>query len=852
MVRLNVNGSERAVAAPSGQSLLDLLRDDLRLTGTKYGCGGGQCGACTVLVDGAPVRACVVDVDKVDGRSVTTVEGLASERHLHAAQTAFIEARSLQCGYCTPAMVMSAVALLARDPMPDDSAIRGALAGNICRCGGYPTILQAVHLAAAALQSDARPQLADEAPTMAPTRGSEASGGLWTLVLRPTGDDTGDSRGWGWSTPGGARLTIDSTGLITAFTGKVDGGQGNRTALTRLVAAELATSTSAVRLEMGDTSCVPFDLGTFGSRSVPDAGHALRLLATEARRELVRAAAEQWEVEPEDLVPVNAAVHTRRGDRQIAYATLVGDAERMIVVDAEGRLASSPPDLGAVDAAALQHQLVAAVTGAKRFPSDLAIPGMLHGRVLRPPAYGAVLRTVDTSAAQRMPGVTVVEDGDFVAVAAETRAAATAALHALRADWQESTIEPSESDLEDYLRSHPVETAGWDSAVRIDCGDVDAAVANAEVRLAATYTTAYIAHVPLEPRVAVARLDADTATVWVGTQRPFAVRWEVAAALGLDEDHVRIIVPDFGGGFGGKHTGDVAVEAARLARATGHPVKVAWTRAEEFCWAYFRPASVIDVRSSATRSGDLTSWEFVDINAGSAGLISPYDVPNQQVRFQPAQSPLPQGSYRALAATANHFARESHIDELALALQVDPVDLRLRHLSDTRLADVIAAVTDNVDWRHQPSEAGRGYGLACGVEKDARVATVADVVVGTNGDLRVLRLVTAFDCGAVVDPDGLRNQITGATIMGLGGALFETIHFDAGRITNASLAEYRVPRFTDVPAIDVIVLDRPAIPSAGAGETPIIAIAPAIANAICAATGRRLRALPLAPDGLVH
>ena len=860
MVRLIINGHERTVDGPSGRTLLEVLRDDLRLTGTKYGCGEAQCGACTVLVDQVAARACTLDVETLDGAAVTTVEGLASQEGLHAVQAAFVEARSLQCGYCTPGMVMSVVALLAREATPDDAAIRQGLAGNICRCGGYSQILQAVHAAAAAMQMDtgllAAPRtiqpagvLGDvetEAATEAPTQT-----GVWTMVLPPAGGDLAGEREWGWSTPGGAHLVIDQAGRITAFTGKVDGGQGNRVALPRVIAAELATSTSMIRLEMGDTACTPFDLGTFGSRSLPDAGHALRLIAAAGRRELLRKAAQQWQCDPDDLRLARGAVCERSGGRAIAYGALVGGGSRTIRVHPDDPLPAAPPALDDVDGSSLRDALIAATTGLKLFPSDMSLPGMLHGRVLRPPGFGATLTTVDTTAAQQIPGVIVIEDGDFVGVCAPTRAAATAALHAVQAKW-ERTEQPAETDLEHYLRGHAADNLGWEGAVDRDIGDVDRVPNETDLNLAATYTSAYIAHVPMEPRVALAQLHADSATVWVGTQRPFAVRDEVAAALGLAEEHVRIVVPDFGGGFGGKHSGDVAVEAARLAQATGQPVKVSWTREEEFRWAYFRPAAVIDVRSSATRGGNLMSWEFTNINSGSAGLFSPYDVPNKRERFQPANSPLRQGSYRALAATANHFARESHVDEVAAALRTDPLKLRLRHLRDTRLIEVLTRLAERVDWQHRPSGAGRGVGIACGIEKDARVATAADVTVDPDGALHVLRIVTVFECGAVVDPDGLRNQILGATVMGLGGALFEAIHFDAGRIQNASLASYRVPRFADTPPIDITVLDRPDLPSTGAGETPIIAVAPAIANAIHAATGRRIRSLPLAPDGFVR
>lgn len=834
--RLLVNGGERAVELVAGRTLLEVLREDLGLTGAKYGCGTGGCGACTVLVDGKAERACVLDCSMVDGAAVTTVEGLSADGSLHAVQAAFVAARSLQCGYCTPGMVMSAVALLGREPEPDEAAVRGALEGNICRCGGYPRILSAVHDASTA------GRLAVEVPETPEVGVPEGTVDAWTVVLPPV---DGVRRGRGWSTPGGARLVIDGRGRVTGFTGKVDGGQGNRAELTRLIAAELGVSTAAVRLEMGDTASAPLDLGTVGSRSTPDAGHVLRLVAVTARRELLAAAASRWRVDPGELTVAGGMVSAADG-REISFADLVAGGSRTVLADPDEPIPPAPDGLADVDTTELRRHLVAAVTGAKRFPSDLVLPDMLYGQVLRGPGHGAVLRTADTSAARRLPGVIVVADGDFVGVAAPTPTAADQAMRAIRAEW-DTTQQPSEAELEKYLRAHPIDIEGMGGAAHREAGDVGAAQAQAEICLAATYTTAYIAHVPLEPRVALARADQEagqeTVTVWTGTQRPFGVRDQVAEALGLPADRVRIVVPDFGGGFGGKHSGDVAIEAARLARAAGRPVKVAWTRAEEFQWAYLRPAAVIDVCGTATRSGELTSWEFTNINSGAAGLFSPYDIPNKRERFQPADSPLPRGSYRALAATANHFARESHLDELAAAVGVDPVDLRRRHLSDPRLAQVLDTVAERAGWAHR--RRGSGMGIACGVEKEMRVATVAEVAVDPHGSPRVRRILTAVDCGAVVDPDGLRLQVTGATIMGLGGALFEAIHFDAGRILNASLADYRVPRFSDVPPIDVIVIDHPDLPSAGAGETPIVTVAPAIANAIHAATGRRLRAMPL-------
>jgi Aerobic-type carbon monoxide dehydrogenase, large subunit CoxL/CutL homologs len=468
---------------------------------------------------------------------------------------------------------------------------------------------------------------------------------------------------------------------------------------------------------------------------------------------------------------------------------------------------------------------------------------MHHGKVLRPPQFGARLRSVDASAARILPGVTVVVDGGFVGVVAPTPGAARTAIDMIDAEWDlEDTV--AEADLESHLRTHPVSLEGWAGTYAHDVGNVDGELSIAAVQLTRTYTTPYIAHAPLETRVALAEWDDHRLTVWTGTQQPFAVRRALAEAFDVREDDVRVIVPHTGTGFGGKHEPDVAIAATRLARAASVPVKLQWTREEEFTWAYFRPAAIIDVRAGATSDGNITAWEFININAGSAAIGMPYDVPNQRLRFQPAESPLRQGPYRALAATANNFARESFIDEFAHELRVDPLQLRLRHLRDERLAAVLGAAADRFGWDDPPSDVGYGIGIAAGLEKGGRVATCVLARVD-NDQLDILRVVTVFECGAIVDRDNLANQIEGATIMGLGGALFESVHFDGGRILNPRFTQYRVPRFTDTPPIEVVLIDRPDLPSAGAGETPIITIAPALANAIFNATGRRIRSLPL-------
>ena len=489
------------------------------------------------------------------------------------------------------------------------------------------------------------------------------------------------------------------------------------------------------------------------------------------------------------------------------------------------------------------------VTGKHRYSSDLKLPRMLYGKILRSPAFGSRLMTLDSSKAEAVSGVTVVRDGNFVGVAAPSEETALQAVSLLVATW-ESAPQPSGKDLFDALKKNAAEKHSRPEEDFL-LGSIQEGLAAADKKLEQTYTVSYIAHAPLEPRAAVATWENSKLTVWTGTQRPFGVRSELAEAFRLPEDHIRVIVPDTGSGYGGKHTGEAAIEAARLAKAAGKPMKLVWTREEEFTWAYFRPAGVIEVRSGVKRDGILTAWEYHNYNSGTSSIRPLYEVPNQKIQFHAADSPLRQGSYRALAATANHFARESHMDELAHNLKIDSLEFRLRNLKDPRLRAVLEAAAGQFEWEKKKSTSERGYGLAGGFEKGSYVATCAEVAVDRgDGEVKVVRVVTAFECGAVLNPDQLKNQIEGAIIMGIGGALFEAIEFEEGKIQNPRFSRYRVPRFSDVPRMETVLLNRKDLPSVGAGETPIVAIAPAIANAIFAATGVRLTSLPLAPKGL--
>ena len=645
-----------------------------------------------------------------------------------------------------------------------------------------------------------------------------------------------------------AWLHIAQDGSITVFTGKVEIGQNIRTSLAQTVADELHVELDSIAMVMGDTQLTPFDMGTFGSRTTPQMGTQLRRVAWAARDVLTGLAAKQWNVDGGQLVAEDGKISERSGGRSISYAELAQGqslaqmlpAEDPVTPATEWKIAGRPiRKIGARDF----------VTGRHKYTPDLKLPGMLYGKVVRPSAFDATLVSVDASAAKAMPGVAVVHDSDFIGVAASDELSAERAAAAIKAEWK-TTPQISNKELFEFLKKNAEQNPAEENRYRQTKGSVSDGLSAAAHRLEAEYHISYIAHCPLEPRAALAEWKDGKLTVWTGTQRPFAVREELAQALHISNDNVRVIVPDTGAAYGGKHTGECAVEAARLAQGAGKPVHLLWTREEEFTWAYFRPAGVIEIKSGVSSDGMLTAWEFHNYNSGAAAIATMYEVPNQVTEFHPVKSPLRQGSYRSLAAAANHFARESHMDECAHAAGMDPLEFRMKNLQEPRLRAVYEAAAQKFGWQNRKAAAGCGFGMAGGIDKGGHIATCAEVAVDrATGEVHIVHVVQAFECGAIVNPEGLENSISGAITMGVGGALYEAIEFDNGRILNPRFSQYRVGRFKDEPKIEVVLVDRKDQPSAGAGETPIVGLAPAVGNAIFNATGMRIRTMPMLPGG---
>jgi len=692
-------------------------------------------------------------------------------------------------------------------------------------------------------------------------------GGLVLLLALDNSGSAQESRGDARPPELAAWLHIAEDGAITVYTGKTEVGQNIRTSLAQAVAEELRTTIQSIHLVMADTDLTPYDMGTFGSRTTPLMAPQMKKVGAAAREALIELAAEKWKIERSSITVAAGAVKNNATGEAVGFGALtrgqkllrnVGGAESSVTPASEWKIeGTSAAKVNALDM----------VTGAHRYTSDIARPGMLYGRVLRLPAFNAKLASFDAKEAGAIPDILVMRDGDFAGAVASDELTLDKAIRAIQAEWTPAPQPPSNKELFEYLKKNVAPQRSSEPGNVRAHGDINEALQAAAHKLDATYTVAYIAHVPLEPRAAVAEWSSGKLTVWTGTQRPFSVKSELAEAFKIPEERVRVIVPDTGSAYGGKHTGEAAIEAARLAKAAGRPVKLIWSREEEFTWAYFRPAGVIEIRSGVSSDGLISAWDFHNYNSGSFGIETPYDIVHRISQFHATESPLRQGSYRGLAATANHFARESHMDDLAAAVGMDPLEFRLKNLKNDRLRAVLEAATEKFGWataKNEPRSATpQGFGLACGVEKGGYVATCAEISIVppdflgaevTPGPpkVKIERVVTAFECGAIVNPEHLKNQIEGSIMMGIGGALFEAVEFSNGRILNSRLSKYRVPRFSDVPVIETVLVDRKDLPSAGAGETPIVGLAPAVGNAIFHATGTRLRSLPMTPRGFVQ
>ena len=649
-----------------------------------------------------------------------------------------------------------------------------------------------------------------------------------------------------------AYLAIGADGRVTVFSGKIEMGQGVLTSLAQMAAEELGADLASIDMVLGDTDRCPWDAGTFGSMSTRFFGPALRAAAAKARGIVQTLAATKLGV-PADRLTIANGVASVAGqpDRRVSFAELA-DGVRIAATVSQAAVLRSAGDFTVMGRSPKRLDGVQKVTGSAKYAADIRLSGMLYARVLRPPLHGATLTKAATTAAEKMPGVLVIKRGDMVAVLHADPEAAASALAQIQADWRLPEATLNQDTIFDHLLAH----AG--AATQL-AAKGDLATAPAANLFETRFEKGYVAHAPMEPHAAVADVRLDGATVWASTQTPFPTRDGIATTLGLDPKAVRVITPFVGGGFGGKSAGGQAVEAARLSQICGKPVMVERTRAEEFFYDTFDPASVVKISSALDGDGKISRWDYQVFAAGERGAATFYDIPNLRIASAGGLSytggtlpadlhPFAVGPWRAPGANMNVFAAESQIDIMAAGAGVDPLAFRLKHIADPRMRRVVQAAADAFGWQPATRPSGKGYGIACSSDAGSFVTTMAEVKVDKpSGKVTVLRMVCAQDMGIIVNPEGARMQIEGGVTMGLGYALTEELRFHGGEILDQNFDSYQLPRFSAVPRIEVVLVKNSELAPQGCGEPAITTVGAAIANAVFDATGARMLRLPMTP-----
>jgi isoquinoline 1-oxidoreductase len=652
-----------------------------------------------------------------------------------------------------------------------------------------------------------------------------------------------------------AFLLVGEDGTVTGFTGKIEMGQGPITSLAQELADELDVAFEKVRMIMGDTALTPYDMGTFGSLTTRVFGPSFRAAAAEARAVLLELGSEYLKV-PVSRLEVREGVitDTRDRTRQVTYAQLA-KGKRIERFMEEKPAVKDPSQFKIMGKSYPRIDSMEKVTGRAKYSGDFKMPGMLFARILRPPSHGAKLVSVDTGAAEKVLGTRVVHEGNLVAVLHELPDKAEEALSRIKAEYTYDERPVNDKTIFSFM----LKTADGKGSLVRQSGDLNAGRSESLTLVESEFHNSYVAHAPIEPHTALAYMEGDTMIVRASTQTPFPGQETVARAVDMPQEKVRVITPFVGGGFGGKSANSQMVEAARLAKITRKPVMVAWTREDEFFLDTFRPAAVVKITSGMDQSGKIHLWDYHEFYAGTRGSDTIYDVPHSMTTAygsgynDPDVHPFATGAWRAPGNNTNTFARESHIDIMAAKAGIDPLEFRLMNLKDEKMIEVLKAVAVKFGYTPAKGPGGRGYGIACGTDAGTYVATMAEVRVDRKtGKIKVVRVVCAQNMGLCINPEGAKIQMEGCIVMGLGYALTEEIQFEGGKIFNRNFDNYEIPRYSWVPAIETVVLDKPNEPSQGGGEPAIITMGAVIANALFDATGARLYQLPMTPERVLE
>jgi isoquinoline 1-oxidoreductase len=653
------------------------------------------------------------------------------------------------------------------------------------------------------------------------------------------------------STDFNAFLRIGADGRVTCFSGKIEMGQGVLTSLAQMLADQLGVPLKSVDMVMGDTSLCPWDMGTFGSRSTKYFGATLRHAAAEARAVLIQMAAERLHVPPQRLtVKDGQVIDSQNTDKKVTYAQLTRG--KRIERHLTQRTSIKPAFPHTVSGKATgKTDARQKVTGEARYAGDIRLPGMLYAKILRPPVHGATLKRIDSENAKKVNGVKVIQDSDLIAVLHKYPDEAQKALDKVHAEWQIPEPKVDNRNIFKHLTASapPRQTV-------TQSGDIEKGKRLAAKTFESIYFNQYVAHAPMEPHTAVVHIEGKRATVWSSTQTPFWAQKEVARTLGFASSDVRVITPFVGGGFGGKTRNQQVIEAAQLARLSGRPVQVAWTRKEEFFYDTFRPAAVIKLRSGLDRDHRIVYWDYDNYFAGARSSQPFYDIAHHRVSSRGGwmdggdqAHPFRVGAWRGPGSNTNVFAMESQIDIMAEAAGMDPLAFRLANLTDKRMRKVLSAAAAKFGHRFAKTPSRKGFGIACTDYQGTYVATMAEVKVDEKtGYVRVERVVCAHDMGEVINPQGARLQIEGCITMGLGYVLREEIRFKGGNILDENFDTYELPRFSWLPKIETVLIDNPAMSPQGCGEPAITPMGAVIANAVYDAIGVRIFELPMTPE----
>jgi nicotinate dehydrogenase subunit B len=649
-----------------------------------------------------------------------------------------------------------------------------------------------------------------------------------------------------------AYLRIGEDGRVSLFTGKIEMGQGVITSLAMELADELDVSIDSIDMVMGDTDLCPFDQGTWGSMTTRFFSPELRAAGAEARAILMELASESLKVPVSRLEVKDGVIYDSiKPNKKITYAELTR-GQKIVKTLSEKPPVKAPSMHKVIGQPVYRRDSVEKVTGRAKYAGDIQLPGMLYARILRPPAHGAKMKSLDTSGAEKMEGVLVVKDGDFIAVLHENPDIADDALSQIRAEFDSVPSEPDHVTIFDYL----VKSATASDTVS-EGGNLEEGRKISEMIIEKQYNDGYKAHAAIELHNATATMEGERIVIWPSSQTPFGIRGEVAEALNIPVEDIHIKQVFIGGGFGGKAAGRQVVEAARLTKLTRKPVQVAWTRREVFFYDTFRPAAVVKIASGMTKAGKVTLWDYRVYFAGARGSQHFFDVPNHKTQSLDSGDndahPFATGPWRAPANNTNTWARESHIDTMAYKAGIDPLELRLNNINDPRMIRVLKAAADKFGWTPAKIPSGRGYGIACGADAGTYVALMAEVKVDkSTGEVKVIRVVCAQEMGLVINPQGAVIQAEGCVIMGLGYALTEDVLFEGGKILNRNFDSYDFTKFSWTPQIDVVLLDARDSPPQGGGEPAIICVGGLIANAIFDATGARVYQLPMTPARILE